>query len=562
MKERMKNMKVNQKLRFSFSSIMAAFIVTIVVAIGAILLINNRMQAFYEVSHANTVTQMEVRKDVQLVGKYVLWSLTTTDEAVVEEMLNSASTYAENVSANVEKLKVSFDDKVLIEELDAALVELKSVRAEVMELAKVNANEEALEIFNGRYTDATDKLQDILVQIGTESEEEAENAYRYASVLGIVSAIIMALLGIFSVLLSIRLVRMITGSIAGPIEELEAAAVKLKKGELDIDIEYESQDELGMLADNFRGACSQMNEVIDEVGVLLGMMADGKFNIHTEIEEKYVGKFRILIDSMRTLNRQLNTTLKQINESSDQVAIGAEQMSEGAQSLAEGATDQAGAVEELTATVEDVANLSTESAEAAENSAEKVSAAEESAEQSRDEMAQLTAAMERINETSKEIENIIGAIEDIATQTNLLSLNASIEAARAGDAGRGFAVVADQIGKLASDSAQSVVTTRELIEKTIEEIENGSQITTRTAEAITGVLSSMSEFAITAKASAEASRTQADMLKQIEAGIEQISTVVQNNSASAEETSAVSEELSAQAEMLKEMVAQFELREE
>ena len=163
-------------------------------------------------------------------------------------------------------------------------------------------------------------------------------------------------------------------------------------------------------------------------------------------------------------------------------------------------------------------------------------------------------------DTSKEIENIIGAIEDIASQTNLLSLNASIEAARAGEAGRGFAVVADQIGKLATDSAQSAVTTRDLIIKSLEEIEKGNTITLHTAEAIGNVLESMTQFAQAAAGSAEESHSQANMLKQVELGIEQISEVVQSNSASAQETSAVSEELSAQAESLKNMVAQFKLR--
>ena len=168
--------------------------------------------------------------------------------------------------------------------------------------------------------------------------------------------------------------------------------------------------------------------------------------------------------------------------------------------------------------------------------------------------------MERITETSKEIENIIAAIEDIADQTNLLALNASIEAARAGEAGRGFAVVADQIGKLATDSAQSAVMTRELISRSMAEVELGNQMVENTRGSINTVLANMETFANMATGSAEASRAQADMLKQIDSGIEQISGVVQSNTAAAQETSAVSEELSSQAVNLEQMVEKFVLR--
>jgi uncharacterized phage infection (PIP) family protein YhgE len=240
--------------------------------------------------------------------------------------------------------------------------------------------------------------------------------------------------------------------------------------------------------------------------------------------------------------------------------MGAEQLSHSAQALADGATDQAGAVEELTATIENVSNIADESAD---NAVEAAGSSKESAEgavKSRHDMDELIAAMSRITATSKEIEKIIGAIEEIASQTNLLSLNASIEAARAGEAGRGFAVVAQQVGKLAMDSAESAVLTRNLVSKSLEEISNGNDIAQRTMEAIADVLESMGQFAMMAASSADASKTQAYMLSEVHTGIEQISVVVENNSASAEETSAISEELSAQAESLKGMVEAFELR--
>lgn len=378
--------------------------------------------------------------------------------------------------------------------------------------------------------------------------------------LGFVIIGVLVLAGIGAAVLCLALAKMLTQNIVEPVKELQEAVQKLKEGELDIDIAYESGDELGDLAANLREACAQMHTVVTDSGYLLGEMAEGRFNISTQVESSYVGEFRNVILSMRKLNRQLDATLHQIAESSSQVKVGSEQLAQSAQDLAEGATEQAGAVEELTATIESVTHISEESAENATTAANTAKAAAENAGKNREEINELTGAMARITETSKEIENIIAAIEDIASQTNLLSLNASIEAARAGEAGRGFAVVADQIGKLAADSAQSAVNTRELIGKALEEIEAGNKMVENTMEAIGKVLADMESFANMASGAAEASRVQADMLKQIEAGIEQISSVVQSNSASAEETSAVSEELSAQAITLEEMVEKFELR--
>ena len=561
MEEFYRKLKVGMKLKYAFTTVIVTFAVAMVVSLVSIVMMNVDTYKFYREAYANSTLQMEIRKDIQLVGKYILWSMTTDDTGSTQSYLNSAQKYADQVGKNVTTLEKSYNDKKKVAELKDAIEELKKQRVALMELAQRHKNDEALALFNSDYNDATEKLQDILVDIGKVASAEAKSQYTSARVTGIVSIILMILIGTGAVAFSTVIRTTITGIMLKPIQELEGAAEKLKAGQLDVEINYESPDELGKLAGNFRQACKTLEVIVQDTSYLLGEMAEGNFNVSSNNAQIYIGNFRQQYESISKLKHELSDTLTQINEASEQVASGSGQLAGGAQALAEGATDQAGAVEELTATVESVSGIAESSAESASGAYQMVRTAVEQADQSREELQALTNAMERISSTSQEIQNIIGSIEEIASQTNLLSLNASIEAARAGEAGKGFAVVADQIGKLAGDSAQAAVNTRDLIEKSLQEIENGNQITEMTVAALNKILESMNDFANAAKGASESSTEQADMLKQIEQGIEQISSVVQSNSAAAEETSATSQELSAQSEGLKNLVGRFKLAE-
>ena len=561
MEEFYRKLKVGMKLKYAFTTVIVTFAVAMVVSLVSIVMMNVDTYKFYKEAYANSTLQMEIRKDIQLVGKYILWSMTTDDASSTQSYSNLAQKYADQVGKNVTALEKSYNDKKKVAELKDAIEELKKQRAAVVELAKRNKNDEALALFNSDYNDATEKIQDILVDIGKVASAEAKSQYTSARVTGLVSIILMILIGAGTVAFSTVIRTTITVIMLKPIQELESAAEKLKAGQLDVEINYESPDELGKLAGNFRQACKTLEVIVQDTSYLLGEMAEGNFNVSSNNPQIYIGNFKQQYESMSKLKHELSDTMTQINEASEQVASGSGQLAGGAQALAEGATDQAGAVEELTATVESVSGIAESSAESASGAYQMVRTAVEQADQSREELQALTNAMERISSTSQEIQNIIGSIEEIASQTNLLSLNASIEAARAGEAGKGFAVVADQIGKLAGDSAQAAVNTRDLIEKSLQEIENGNQITEKTVAALNKILESMNDFANAAKGASESSTEQADMLKQIEQGIEQISSVVQSNSAAAEETSATSQELSAQSEGLKNLVGRFKLAE-
>ena len=551
--------KVGDKLKYAFGTVIVTFMFAMLMAFIAIILMNADTKKFYEEAYMSSVAQMEIRKDVQLVSKNILWALTVDNTGAAQSYLSAADQAAQKVESNVEELRQSYADRTAVDDLQQAVSEMEDIRAQLMELARQREKAKALVIFNGDYNNALVSVQNKLVIIGDNATQEATTQYRAARTTGIGSIILTVVLGVVSLNFSIGIRKTITKNMLRPIKQIQKASADLKAGNLDVDITYESPDELGQLANDFKDACATLHAMVEDTGVLLDQMANGDFTISEDNKSKYVGSFVEQFESMHQLGSQMSETLEQINVASEQVAQGSGQLSCGAQALAEGATDQAGAVEELTATVENITEVANNNAAAAEKSYETVREAAEHAGQSREDLKRLTEAMQRIDATSKEIQNIIGSIEDIAEQTNLLSLNASIEAARAGEAGRGFAVVAEQIGKLAGDSARAAVNTRDLLGKSLQEVENGNVITEKTVEALNQILETMNRFADTAKGSSESSREQADMLRQVEQGIEQISSVVQSNSASAEETSATSQQLSAQSDELKTLVGKFKL---
>lgn len=377
----------------------------------------------------------------------------------------------------------------------------------------------------------------------------------------IFSVIVTVICLVVSISISIKIAKKLGLYLGTPIQRCSDRLALLAEGDLESPMpEIETENETQILSDSTRNIVERMRIMIGDVTYLLEEIAAGNFTVESKIgKEAYVGAFKSIYESIVKLNKDMKITLKEIQEASIQVEAGAAQMAESAQSLAEGATDQAGSVQELLATVSEVTGHVEENTKATDQAHERAKMVSEEAKVSQEKMVELTEAMSKIEYTSSEINKIIGNIEEIASQTNLLSLNAAIEAARAGEAGKGFAVVADQIRKLAEESAQSAIDTRKLISAAVEEVKNGSVITDDTAQYLNKVMEGLDEIFVSVSEIRQASDRQAMAMNEIEKGVEQISQVVESNSAAAEETSATSEELSAQSENLNALIEKFVL---
>lgn len=369
---------------------------------------------------------------------------------------------------------------------------------------------------------------------------------------------IMTGLSVISLIIIIVVISGILRKNLKPIGSIVNAAQRISEGDLNVELQSDSDDEIGTLAAVFSHTCVFLKGIIEDISGILSQIANNNFDMETKVE--YKGEFEGIKHSIEEITSNLNVAMKQITLSSEQVSMGAGQLSSASQSLAGDAQEQTNAIENLSSTVHSVSAQADESTEHARHVSDLTRSIGAEVESSNRKMEDMVNAMDQITNSSRDIELIIGNIESIASQTNLLSLNAAIEAARAGEAGKGFAVVADEIRELANQSAESVKNTRNLIANSLNAVENGTKIAADTEESMRALLEKIGEIVEKIEIIAVASEKQKESIESIDSNVEQISVVVQNNSGAAEEYAATSEELSAQAAGLKELVENFKFR--
>ncbi|MCQ4638210.1 methyl-accepting chemotaxis protein [Anaerovorax odorimutans] len=554
-------MKLKSRMLLSYAVIVVICLTASITALFMLNKIGNNMASFYDNNYTVTVNVWLARKEMQAARADILSAIMAPDKNEAENSIKEASNSLGNMRKTFPVIRKSFKgDLAMVDQVDSLLQQAIVHRDQVFDLIEAGKREEAYQILESSYVPILDQMADTLKAIADVAGENAllmvkEGERAQTTVIIIVSVVL-----VLSIMLALLFGLYIIKSIRRPVKEIEDAAQKLAKGELDgALITYTSKDELGRLSNSIQDLINYQKTIIEDIDYMLGSMSEGDFRVKSKVKDYYRGQYDRILISMRGLCGSLSSILLQINQSAKQVADGSEQISSGAQALALGAAEQAGSVEELAAAVNNISQHVKETEENANDARVQTDQAGAQVATSNQQMQKMILAMKEISEKSNQIDKIIKTIEDIAFQTNILALNASVEAARVGEAGEGFAVVAKEIRNLADRISIASKNTTTLIKETVAAVDKGKTVAHTTAEALADVVESTKQVVRTVDMIASATQYQSESISHITDEVEQISNVVQNNSATSEELAAASEDLSSQAQVLEKLVSQFKI---
>ncbi|MDR0963274.1 MAG: methyl-accepting chemotaxis protein [Clostridium sp.] len=551
------NLFVNKKIRLLFTVMMVMIAVASIVAIIATLSIRSNTHTMYEedTSARLSANRMEIR--YLEVQKNIYLSIITSDPTKTQSYLDLAEESRAEMYDEYPNLKEHYQGDFNLQLVYDQMDKLKEIHSRISTLGRAGDKDGALALSESECQPNSEVLLGYLSDLRAELQDYTDEEYDALIALIVMVLILTVVIYVVSISLGVIMNQKVSKSIIKPLDQVHVAAEELSKGNFDLDLSYESRDELGEIVKALRTTVQVQKHYLENILYGINSVANKDISISMNVDVE--GKFKPLRDGLITLIERLNKALHALQTTSDQVSQGSGQLAQTAQSLAQGTNEQANSVEKLLELVGDVHREVEQTTQSSLEVNTKANLADEQSQESLKRMTDMMSAMDKINNTSKQIEQIIVSIEGIASQTNLLSLNAAIEAARAGEAGRGFAVVAGEVRELANQSAKAAADTRTLISEAIVQVEAGNAIAVTTSESLNRVNSEIAKIKEAAAEVMKSSNEQAQEMKRLYDGVDRISSVVQNNAALAQESSATSEELSAQAVALSEIAEQFVL---
>ncbi len=553
------DLKIKVKFRIVQIIIIAIFCVAMVVAFNAFIQMSNTATMISTVNIPNLMDENLARKDLQSMNKRLLIALIKADSETISEQRKYFDKVYDTMEGYNERLKAKVTDPSLVTTLDNDLSNVEKKTDEIMALLEAGKKDEAVAMYFSGYNDTCEVLANNLEAIGDYVEGVAERNESKINSLELTSTVVLVIVLILAIALIIIIFQYLSRYITNGISELSQGVITMSKGDFSYQISDEKfgKDDLGEMIGQYNDMASNTNEVITDVCNVLGQMAKGNFAVKASVPEKYVGEYNNINVAFDDIHKNLSNIFSNMSNVASEVETRSAQIANGSMSLAQGSTEQASTLEELSATIRDFNDnieKSAANAKAAEDSSITVS---EKIENENVLMQEMLKAMNEIEQNAQKINEINKAIDDIAFQTNILSLNASVEAARAGSAGKGFAVVAGEVRNLAGKSQDAANETANLIQGTITSVRNGAKIVAEAAQALSDVMENADKSQQIAKEISKEMQEEAETIATVTTGLDQISEVVQQNSATSEESSASCQELNGQAATLRRMVSEI-----
>jgi methyl-accepting chemotaxis protein len=563
LKEKFDNLSIQKKLKNTFFFIGIITFIIVVTGLFGFIHLDSKINQFhsgpYTLDSNVLKAQISLQKIVNNINRAAMAKQTNTMEKYIaqgEEEFKKFESSVDIIDKNIElltKTKETKNIKSLRTEIDKGT----RYREAIVESAKSGNNEEIYNIYKNDYAPILDHIESELDLISETSNQYAVSFIHEANISTYLSLGIFLILLITGVLGASYITNIVTVSITRPIDIINEGMKRVATGDLSTELKINNTDELGILCNSIEDTIQQLQKYIFSVTTVLNSMANKDMTVKDDTE--FIGDFIPMKESLDEIRNYFNDILQNVKESFVVINDGAEQIAISSRELSVGATKQADSIGLLKEKIQSIfyqINKNTDNAKHMRSlSIDTMSRAEEGSEF----MKSLVRAMKAITTHTSEILEVIAVIDEIAKQTELLSLNAAIEAARAGENGKGFAVVSDEIKKLAEQSSKATKSTEVLIKNCIQSVKEGESLVDETGLKFKSIVEATMNTAEFVEIIQKASETEKESLQEILEFAENLMMIVDENTASSEESLSTSEAFVEQAERLHSLLEGFQL---